>query len=341
MQKKPRGKLDMENFLVDLSDLLRAGIDIDFALVILSEQSSRHAADAGELRTYLRSGYSLSRAFALIQFPQSIVSFVRISEMTGELDRVLQRTGEFLAQQRVRKEKIIKLFSYPLLLVALSTAVLYVLAVVVMPNFETMYNSMHLQLTPSTRFIFFMSRLIVLWLPSGLLICTALLGIGFIFHRRILPLIVRIFFLQSGLRSIIQVWKGREVMEMMSFLLSAGVDLLSMLQVFVEIDAAHMGSQWNEVIRMLENGQPFSKAISNISLLPRLVTEMVAIAETTGNLDQTAERLHLHLERVIDRFLERSVRVIEPSLTIMLGFTVGGATLFLMMPMLAMVRQLS
>lgn len=341
MQSRVRTKLNTENFLIDLSDLLRAGIDVDFALGVLSEQSGLHKVVARELREHLRSGSSISNAFTAVQFPKHIVRFVHIAELTGELDIVLQRVSELLSKQRMRREKFFKMLSYPTLVLLLSIGVLYILAAMVMPSFEQMYRSMHLMLTPSTMYIFELSHAMVIGVPV-LISFLVISGVFFlVFWKRISKSVLHILLFYSLSRSIIQVWKGRETMEILSFLLSAGIDLLSSLHVLEEIDAGHMALYWRQVISSLKEGKTFSVALSIVPYLPSLVCEMIALAETTGNLEQTSTRLYIHLERMIDRKMERSLRIIEPSLTIGLGLVVGGATLFLMLPMLAMVKQLS
>ena len=130
-------------------------------------------------------------------------------------------------------------------------------------------------------------------------------------------------------------------MEVIALLLSSGIDLLSVIHVLVELDLAHLQTDWLELIAGLESGKTFAQGLSEISLLPSFLSEMIALAENTGELDRTAQRAFLHLERMIDRSFERFIRVAEPSLTIFVGLLVGGATLFLTLPMFSLIRQLS
>ncbi|PWI58812.1 type II secretion system F family protein [Sulfoacidibacillus thermotolerans] len=341
MQKSVRTSLEIENLLVDLSDLLRSGVDLEFALFVISEQKLSYATDAHLLRQSVRIGETLSQALTAIHYPMRIISFVRIAELSGELDRALLRLCEHLLQQRTRRERTIKMLMYPIVLIILSILVVYGLAAIVMPNFEQMYGSMHLKLTYSTSLTFYLAHLMVLSLPPFILLVILFAGTAFFFPR----LMKRIFFplLLSFplLRSFIQILKGREVMEVIALLLSSGIDLLSVIHVLVELDLAHLRTDWLELIAGLESGKTFAQGLSEISLLPSFLSEMIALAENTGELDRTAQRAFLHLERMIDRSFERFIRVAEPSLTIFVGLLVGGATLFLTLPMFSLIRQLS
>ncbi|MHB1682451.1 MAG: type II secretion system F family protein [Bacilli bacterium] len=333
--------LAMEYLLVDLSELLQAGIDLHLALQILRARNGVHAEDLETVLRGVESGQSLSDGLAAIGFTASVVGFLQAGELAGDVALAAGQTGFHLERNREYRTRLVKMLAYPILLTFLCVVLTYVLAAVVMPNFQNMYHAMNLKLSAPTELLFSSSRLIAAVLPIALAVLALLAAVGAAARQTIRPGILALGLRWKLSRSLIQMWKAREGMEVLNLLLGAGIDLLLALRVMARADTAKMKDMWTQAAMEIEGGAPLSDALANLSLLPPVVKDMMRLAERTGDLERGSERLLHYLETYLDRSFERTLRIVEPALTFFLGGVVGLATMLLMWPMMQLVRQLS
>ncbi len=331
----------MEYLLVDLSDLLHAGFDLRLALHILHARPGVHAEDLETLRRGVESGRPLSEGLAAVGFTSYVVGFLQAGELAGDVALAAGRTGIHLERKRGYRTRLTKMLAYPLLLTILCVVLAYVLAAVVMPNFFNMYHAMNLKLSAPTELLFSFSRLMAAVMPAILLSAGLLIAVGVTARRSIRPRFLVVGLKWKASRTLIQMWKAREGMEVLNLLLGAGIDLLQALRVMAQTDTARMRDMWTQVALAVESGVPLSDALADVALMPPVVRDMMALAERTGDLEHGSERLFHYLEAYLDRSFERALRIVEPAMTFFLGGVIGLATMLLMWPMMQLVRQLS
>ena len=71
------------------------------------------------------------------------------------------------------------------------------------------------------------------------------------------------------------------------------------------------------------------------ALFTPVVTQMVAIGEETGELDNILVELAEFYEEEVDQIMENLPSIIEPILILILGIGVGGVAVAIIMPMYA------
>ena len=86
-------------------------------------------------------------------------------------------------------------------------------------------------------------------------------------------------------------------------------------------DEIKKGSQLHDVITKFPN------------LFPPVVTQMVAIGEETGELDNILIELAEFYEEEINQVMENLPSIIEPILILVMGLAVGGMAIAIIMPM--------
>src|SRR6478752_328834 len=95
--RRPVGRKEITVFLRELSLVLRAGLTLDDALLLLAgEEGAGLAAVVRDLRAAITAGASFGDA--LQRYPRlfgpDLVAMVRVAEATGNLDSVLEAVGE-------------------------------------------------------------------------------------------------------------------------------------------------------------------------------------------------------------------------------------------------------
>lgn len=336
-----RRRFAQEFFLADTSELLRAGLDLSRVLEMQEGSKGLRAQYAAALSRRVEAGEEVSAVFRDLGFVPVVEGLVRTGEATGDLGMAFARASAFLERSRLRRERWIRLFSYPAGLTALSTMVGYVIAAWVVPSFSRMYGALHLEASPVSRGISELSRAVVSAAPyftAGLAAVAAGLYLARgSFAQGLVRRLLRFPFLGSPLR----IAKAREGAEVLSLLLGGGIDLLEAVGIMAELDVARLGDIWRRLSDDILSGVALSVALLGYPEFPVEFPAMMALAEQTGDLSGGAERLHGYLERRLERILDRLARAAEPAGIVFLGLMVGGSTLLLVLPMMDLVRRLS
>ncbi len=331
----------MEYFLSDLSDLLQAGIDIDTALSALSSQAIKRGSFAIVLQEKVRQGQSLASGFSLLFFPDIIVRILRLGEWTGDLANALKKAAHYLETKRLRRERLWRILAYPLVLTILCFAVTQLLASIVLPEFYHMYQSLGVSLSKLTEFLFYLGRVIAWGLPRALIALIVLCIVLVVLYRRNGANMSYFPFSHGPLRKWLTLLEAKQSMEVLSFLLQSGLDLLTSLTYMAEMDSAGLAREWGLVVYDVSLGMSFSEVLKNRTTLPQLVIDTLEMAEKTGDLPGSTHRLSSYYTRTVDQKMERFFRTLEPLSTAILGVIIGFATLLFMLPMMNLIRQLS
>ena len=89
-------------------------------------------------------------------------------------------------------------------------------------------------------------------------------------------------------------------------------------------------------------GKPLTEALqSHEKLFPFIVTQMLAVGEETGNLENILEQLAEHFEAEIDDTMKNISSIIEPLLLLVIGVVVGFLAMALIMPIYNISQNIS
>lgn len=330
-----------ESLLTDLADLLEAGIDLGVALAMIAGRTgaARHLAE--KLREKVLSGERVTVGLEKLGCPALTLCIVKTGEETGELELAMAKAGMRLAEKRSRRERVRSLFFYPAALSLVCVAVVYLLAAVVLPDFDRMFRAFRLHEGLYTVILFGAGDVVAKGGPIfGM--SMALLAAGICTRRKSTGAWLETWLLRSrATRPLWQLIRSRDAFEGLSALLDGGVDLFSAVRFLAAQDQPSLRPGWVEVARVLESGETLSAALRQWVFIRPEAAEIVYLSEQTGDLPRGTARADQYIERTLGRLAERVVQMAEPTATVVLGLVVGGATLLFMMPMLDLVRQLS
>lgn len=294
------------------------------------------------LHAALRSGTPVSDAFGQLECPDIVAGVLRVGEMTGDLRGAMQGARDYLAKRRQRRERLLRTLAYPLLLMALSTIVVYILDLVVLPDFQDMYRALGVVMSASawrwTEVGVRVSEIAPLLALAGAAAMrmwiryagtpTRRYAVRFILGRRVIG-------------TWMQYYIARRAWEVLALTLDAGMDLLSALRALKRADELGLGDLWQEVMGQVEQGVTLSAALRQRPEMPEVVIDLLHVAEHTGDLAVGAGRIYRHLDGVVERSVDRVLEGVEPAATLVLGGMVGGATMLFFYPMLELIRQMA
>ncbi|MCC3374614.1 type II secretion system F family protein [Cohnella sp. REN36] len=339
-----------EHFIMycrQFATLMRAGVTIVDATSILAEQTESKALKKAliDVHSSLLRGIPFSRAAADFKriFPAIFVNMVHAGEETGDIEGTLERLARYFEKQHVTREKIKSAMTYPLAVGILAIlAVVYLLKSVV-PQFVSMFASMNAELPLITRVVMSLSESIqhewYVWLLAIVAAVAAYQiakrtdkGAYYIDYAKLkIPIFGKLR--QKG--AIAQITRT------LSSLYASAVPVLQSLGIVEElvgnkIFAACLRSSADS----LRQGNPLSEPLKRAWVFPPMVTQMIAIGEETGALDQMLEKIADFYEMDVENTVDRLKSLLEPLLIVFLAALVGTIVAAIMLPMFSLYGQM-
>ncbi|MBI3514395.1 MAG: type II secretion system F family protein [Proteobacteria bacterium] len=317
----------------ELATLLGAGLPIDRALAVLRglRGSPRVADVAGALERAVLSGESLSDACARQRaFPRSYAPMVAAGEAKGNLGEALSRIAALLERSHAVAQSILSSLIYPASVMAVALVSAVLLLAVVVPRFEALLRDLNRELPPATQFLIGLSQAIQIWGPWLVLV---LCGAAALFAQRLRDpgfrravdaRVLRLPFFGPLLLKIEAERFGR----LFGSLIEGGV---AIPQALVIAGAAASNRAVTAAIQAAEarvqRGESISAALAAPGILPELLVELVRIGDETNRLPDVLIKASDILKQEIDATLSRTVALLTPASTILLGLLVGALML--------------
>src|ERR1700733_9012069 len=128
-----------------LASLLIAGLPLDEALAVLTEQSERDYIRElmASIRAEVLGGHSLANALQQHpkDFPEIYRALVAAGEHTGKLGLVLSRLADYIEQRNALKQKIVLAFTYPTIVTIIAFGIVTFLLSYVVPQVVNVFAS--------------------------------------------------------------------------------------------------------------------------------------------------------------------------------------------------------
>jgi len=335
---KPR---DVIVFSRQLATLLRSGISLLPALEILHGQVGQGRAFnriLGSIINEIRSGGSFSQAIS--KYPRAFNEIycrtVTVGEETGNLEIVLNRMADYLEQQIGMTQKVKKALTYPMMVLGVGIVVVIMLITVVMPQLLGMFEALNVELP----------------LPTRILI--ALTGV---FSNYTLYIVIGGASLAALLLWLVKQPTGRRILDRMrlsapligpptlltelgrftrtmAVLISAGLKLQDTMELLPHATTNRVfRDALNQVNEKLLLGEGLSAPMSQISLFPPLLVQMVAVGEESNTLDFTMGVVADFYETAAEEKTTALVGMLGPVSTIGIALLVGFIAISVLMPM--------
>jgi type II secretory pathway component PulF len=339
--------LVMATVYSQLAALLRSGVPMLKSISVLREQSSNKNLKVILDEVYHRVEDGSTLGDAMARFPRAFsemaVNMVRAGGEGGFLEDALERVASFTEQQEDLKGRTISAMVYPLLLGTAGTLVVSVLVVFFVPKFAVMFQRLRErgELPWATEMLLWFSE--SLRSPVMLfLILPSLAAAGFFLYLRMQT--------PEG-RKLADYWRIKIPMagpiflsfavarfcRVLGTLLHNGVPILKAL----EISRAAAGNQilTEAIAKASENissGHSLAGPRGASGHFPKMVVEMIAVAEESNTLDSVLVGLADDLEKRTSRQLDLFVRLLEPIMLILLAGVVLVVVIALLVPVIKM-----
>ena len=315
----------------NLGAMLSAGLSLARALAVIERQTKnpRLQSVISDIESAVRRGDTFHDALAKYPkvFSQLFVAMIRAGEEGGDLAASLTLVADQMERIHNLKKKIKGALMYPSVVLVAMIGIGALMMVTVVPTLSQTFGEMHAQLPAATQFIINLSNFLVAHTQLAVILVLVFvagvyLGLrtktgkrGSDFTMVHMPLI-------GGL---VREINAARTARTMSSLLSAGVDVLTALEITAQVV---QNSYFQEVILAAQKnvgaGQPLSESfIRREDLYPSFVGEMMAVGEETGQTPEMLKRLAIYYETEVDDKTKDLSTIIEPFLMLFIGGGVG------------------
>lgn len=327
--------LGISDIFINLSALISAGVLVPAAVKSISAETVGNVKQVMEdVYNNVVKGLSLSGAMELRKdfFPQYAASMVRAGEESGKLDMVLASLAGFLEREKDLKDRIRSAFIYPLFMVTVSLLLIFFVFVFVFPKVTGIFMGQKIPLPFITRI--FMGLSGFLYSYWYLLIIAA--GAGFIagrayYRKKTMHFSKKFFY--SPFRLFRNLYISR-FCRVLSLLLAGGVSIIKALEYSRDVSGSeYLASEIERIRDEVRKG----RNLSDLALfLPPTYLQLVITGEKTGGLEGSLERIADMAERDFRKAVDNFLRVLEPSIILVMGVIVGFMVISILLPIFQM-----
>jgi len=318
-------------FTRQLSTLLSAKVALSDSLKTLYKQiSSPLLRDViFDVYTDVDGGLYFSQALSKHPkvFSDFYINMIRSAEVSGRLEETLLFLADYLEKQMRLTNHLRNAMIYPIFVISVFIGVVFIILTVVIPQLKAIFSEVNVELPFLTRVLMGMGEFLSSW---GWAI-VIFLGVVVVFA-------VRYFRTEEGKPVWDELIVGLPVIGVLiqkisitrfasstSVLMKGGIPIANSL----EISARVVGNNLYRRILMetadeIRRGGSISGSLSRYpNYFPPLVSQMVAIGESSGQLDNLLDKIASFYNEEVQNAVNSMIELVQPALIVVLGVFIG------------------
>lgn len=327
-----------------LATMLSTGLPLSEALSNLIEQNTGYFREViATILKDVQGGQSLSASMS--QFPgvfnSLYINLVKSGEAAGKVDESLTRLADTLEASLEFKGKIKGALLYPAIIVMVMGGVGTIMITTVIPKIAEVYKEFGSELPLPTRILLAVADFLT---KDTILLVIILAFLVFLYQalrkNKTSDFMINNFLFKAPIFGPLSEEVQLTVMSRtLATLISSGVGIIDALK----ITAGTLGNNYFREGLVLgslevERGQTLSFAFRNVPEFPLIVSQLVAIGEETGTVDDALFRLAKFFQDSAERKVKAVTTAMEPFLIVLMGGAVGGLAIAVLLPMFNLVN---
>jgi type IV pilus assembly protein PilC len=328
-------------FFNHVASLLDAGLKIPQALQTVYKQLPQGAlkeivfALSGEIQ----EGQSLAAALAMYPWIFNVVTvhMVRVGEQIGSVSVVLKALANYHDAKQKFKRKIFQALMIPVVTFCFFLVIALVILIMVVPQFETIFNSLGGTVPGATAFLIGMSD----FFRTYGLILVGVVAFSILCVQRIVSKREGVSIL-SGLPFMQTLGRNCGIMHTMqalALLLGNGVNLVQAMDIsrYVLSDKK-MNSQFVAAAKAVASGYALHEAFVLYAKIfaQENIIALISIGHETGQLSQAFNAIARMYEEKVMRQLQYITLFVQPTLMLVLGLLITSMIVAIYMPLFSL-----
>ena len=335
-------------FTRQLATLIGAGLPLVQSMHTVLEQTQNKQMQniVQEIISDIEGGRQLSSAFEKHPevFDNVYVALVAAGEASGTLDEALKRIASQQEKDAAMIGKVRGAMVYPAIVLLVIIAVVVFMLVMVVPQVEGLYSSLHKELP-------FMTKVMVSvagFLAQFWWALVILLGIGLYFFQQYLKT-------EAGIRTKDTFKLNVPVFDTMfrklymarftrtgQTLLNSGVAMLDMLRITARaVNNSIIRQGIERASEKVKGGKALSVSLKNEDYILPMVPQMIKIGEQSGKIDEMMGKCAQIYEDELDEEIKAITTTIEPVLMVVLAVVAGVMVGAIIFPIYSLVGDIS
>jgi type IV pilus assembly protein PilC len=259
-------------------------------------------------------------------FPPIYSNSLRAGERSGDLEGVIKR---FLRYQKLIVsigKKVSSALIYPAVLVAISTAMIYIMLAVVVPKFTDFYAGFDAELPLFTQFLIGLAFFVR---DNSILTLVSLAIAVFLIRRWGRTRSGRLTLDRLKLRvpfagSVIHSFAIMQFTQSLSTLLAGGTPMVPALETASEsVTNSHVSTRIKGIIQQVREGEPLWLSLESTGAMSSISVEMIKVGESTGALVEMLAHVGDFYDEEIETRLNRMMALLEPLILVLLGVVIA------------------
>ncbi len=328
--------------------MTRSGMQVLNALEILKKQttSKPFINMIDQLIDDVRNGHYLSVGMERYRhvFGDFFINLIRVGESSGTLSENFAYLAAELGKKSELQKKIRGAMAYPFVILFATFGISGILSFFIFPKILPVLRSLNSALPLSTRIFIAISEFMISY------------GI-YVFLAIVLAVIG--FFLAIRVRSIRKTWHkiilatpvvGRlstdvniiGISRTLNLLLRGGVKIVQALEITSDtLPNLVYQDELRIISTAVQRGEPMSKSmIANERLFPPTFSQMAAVGENTGKLDETLVFMADFYEGELDNATKTMSNILEPAMLLTMGAIVMFVAISIITPIYSVTQNL-
>jgi type IV pilus assembly protein PilC len=331
---------DIDTFTRQLASLIRSGVPVVGSLSLISQQAENKALKklAGELEANVKDGKMLSEAMEEREglFNNLYISLVKAGEKGGVLDETLQRLALHREREAEIRRKIQAALAYPILLITVGIATVFIMLTYFLPRLAGLFENMRQALPLPTKILIGVSNFTSgnwYWILAGLFVLAAVFGrVKSGSKKKIIFDVIKLRV--PFIKKFIMDAEIAKFTKTLALLLESGVPVHESLNLATEtLDNDALKGSLIQVERdIITDGATLSGSLRKIDIFPKFATNMIAVGEEGGRLEQSLGEIAAIYEREVEQAIKITSALLEPLLILTVGVIVGFIVFAMLLP---------
>ena len=340
-------RLDISRFTRQFATMIGAGLPMVQCLEIMGSQtdSVELAKVINQVKEGVQGGATLADALARHPkvFDQLYSNMVQAGEIGGALDAILMRLAAYRekADQLIRKVK--GAMVYPSVIVVVAAGVTFGMLTFIVPVFAKMFGGLNAELPLPTQYVLGISNFLqdnIVFLMIGM---SALIG-GILWWKKTPTgaLLYDKFMLKTPIfGNLIRKSAVARFTRTLGTLLASGVSIIEAMEITAKTAGnVVIANAIHKSVLAIAEGETITGPLRESGVFPPMVTQMIAVGEKTGGLDDMLSKIADFYDEEVDEAVTALTSIIEPVIIVFMGVVIGGILIAMYLPMFDIIGKI-
>ena len=345
---RARRQMQVSELYDALATMLESGMPLLEALRTIERAADKGGRSRRSFRTILtqmrdevHGGSSLAAVMAtndgMAWFDPVDIAMVRAGQHAGDLSDVLRRLAERYERSASLQQKLLGALTYPAIVACIGIGVVMFLSMKTLPDLVSILETAEIDPPKLTEGVIGVGELLVQywWILAIVLFALPLVLIGL---RRFVASNDRI---STFIRTIIDrltpsVYRRialANVAQRLAELTRTGVPMVEAIRIIAPTSPRALRKNLIDAATAVERGQDLPTALEDEQWFDAEFKQLLAIGQTTGELDELLERIAARYTRQSERLINRLAALLEPAVIIVLAAMIGVVVMAAILPL--------